>query len=363
MSARGTKNTHGTTTFVLRKLFLENATQKTFALVLAMVLFVFVREDPQAERAVDVPLIVKPPDDRVRVGPLIEKVRLTVAGKYRRLRQFSADEVEPLTIRLTGTETELVFEPELFSLPEGVRVKSVRPVAMAVQFEEKLIRQVPVQAVADGDPEPGFRLLGIDVEPKEVLVEGAASAVRRIRAAKTEPLNLSGRNRTTTVRVPLVAPPPHVNFVGPARFAVTLTIEERHGTRVLQGLAVHVRGVGLDVGDFEISQAAVDVTLSGPLRELDKLDPGKLIAYVDATDIDNRTRVLHNRNVKFTPPSGLQLVELKPNRISVARRRAPPRARPDASAGDQQPAAPAPPDAGVKDSAETAQDDKGKAER
>ena len=324
---------------MLRQIFLENLTQKVFAIALTTVLFVFVREDKTNTAAIDVRIIAGYPTDRVLVSDLPKQVRVMVEGSNRELRRVRTDDA--LTISLNGSETEFSFEPELFKLPERVRVRWVRPAAIAVRFEEKMVRQIPVKPQVDGTPEPGYRLVAVEVDPDEVEIEGPAGAVRDLDEVLTERIQLAGRNRSGVVRVLLAPLPQDVTVPGQATFAVTLTIQEQMGTRVLTGLPVQVRGVGLDVGDFEISQETIDVTLSGATWRLDALAPEELIAYVDATDIET-VHEMHNRDVKFTPPKGINVVEIKPKKIAVVRRR--PVARPpDAEPPDSSPVDAGPP--------------------
>jgi YbbR domain-containing protein len=306
---------------VLRKIFLENLTQKVFALALALVLFAIKREDKVALVTATVPVRVTHPPERVLVSPLVDKVRVTIEGKYSRLRELNVDEMPPLDINLSGNEREQIpFEPDDFKVPPGLKVRAIKPAAMLVSFEEKKSKRVPVEAQIEGEPVEGFRLTSVRVEPPEVEVEGAGSAVEAVMRMQTQRIDLSGRDQSATLRVPLAPSPPHLTVVGARELAVTLTIEEKLGTRVITARPVAVRGLAEGDAGWEVSPSTVDITLHGPVRLLQKLDGDSLAAYVDGKDVDVHKRGLQTPRVQFDPPEGLSLVELKPGRVTLVRR-------------------------------------------
>lgn len=308
---------------MLRKIFLENLTQKMFALALALVLFVIKREEKIALVTATVPVRVSHPEDRVLVSPPVEKVKVTIEGRYGKLRELDVDALPPLDINLTGNEQEqITFEPEDFKVPPGLRVRSIRPAAMLVQFEDRESKEVPVEPVLEGEPVEGYRLTSVEVEPPKVRVEGAASAVAAVTRVQTERISLSGRDQSTTLEARLAQTPEHIRVLGPDPpvYRVTLTIEEKLGTRVITARPVELRGLPPDHPGWEISPPTVDVTLHGPVRLLKKVDPESLVAYIDAADVDLRKRGLQTRRPRLDPPPGLTLVEIKPGRVTLVRR-------------------------------------------
>ncbi|MCK6569755.1 hypothetical protein L6V77_01445 [Myxococcota bacterium] len=305
---------------MLRGLVFDHLPQKAFALALAAALLVFVREDKTTQVTAAVRVRVGRPDDRVLVSPVVEKVTVTIEGKYGALRKLDLDSLAPLDINLSGTEGEQVaFEPEMFKLPPGMVVRTVRPAAMVVRFEPKSSRRVPVTVSTGGEPAVGFRLTSVSVEPPEVQIEGAESVVEALTKVETIPVELAGRSQTAQVEVPLRPAPAFVTLLGPVKYKVFLTIEERRGTRVVNDVPVTVAGATPGGPEWEVSPSLVDVTLHGPARLLDGLDIAQLSAVVDAKDLDRHRRMLHTRPVKVAPPDGLTLVEVKPTRVTLVR--------------------------------------------
>ncbi|MFN3198054.1 MAG: YbbR-like domain-containing protein [Bradymonadia bacterium] len=314
----------------------RNFTQKAVALALAVVLFVLVREDKTAVVNRSVRVRVAHPVERILVSPLVESITLTIEGKFSRLRDLEAQFPEFLDLNLTGFENEqLTFEREMFKLPRGLVIRSIRPPAMMVQFEAEVVARRPVRVNTEGEPARDFRVVQKTVEPDEVTVKGPASQVNAITEVQTETIKLSGRERSATLTARLARAPENVVFLGPQSYTVTLEIEERQGTRVLSGRPVVIRSLPADGGIYEVSPATVNITLHGPQRALARLDAEALEAYVDASDIDPKRRGLQERPIKFDLPNGLRLGGLSPSVAALARKDEPkpppPDAGPDAS--------------------------------
>jgi YbbR domain-containing protein len=305
---------------MMRGLLFDHLPQKAFALALATALLVFVREDKTTQVTAAVRVRVGRPDDRVLVSPIVEKVTVTIEGKYGALRKLDLDSLAPLDLNLTGAEgDQFAFEPEMFKLPPGMVVRTVRPAAMVVRFEAKAQRKVPVTVATSGEPALGFRLTSVTVEPPEVQVEGAASVVEGLSKVETMPVELAGRSQSAQVEIPLRPAPAFVTLLGPVKYRVALTIEEKRGTRVLNDVPVAVAGVPVAGPGWEVSPPTVDVTLHGPARLLDALSVAQLTASVDAHELERNRRLLHTRPVKVGTPEGLTLVEVKPAKVTLVR--------------------------------------------
>jgi YbbR domain-containing protein len=333
---------------MLRKLFLENLSQKAFALAMALVLFVVVHEDKVVVVTTNVPLQINHPSEMVLTSPRVNALRVSVQGTYGALRQLDLEQMDKWHVTLSGNEEEQhTFDPEAYNIPKGLRIVGIRPAVMLIDFEPKESRRVPVVASVEGEPADGYRLTGVDVEPKEVTVEGAASAVKAISEIQTQTILLAGRTQSSGLAVRLRSPPPNVIYAdAPAQFQVSLSIEEKQGTLAITGRPVVVRG-GDDGWIFEVSPPTVDVTLFGPQRLLTALDANTLVAYVDASNLDSGRRVLHTRPVQFEPAPGITVTEVKPARVTLARREKPP--EPVAEEGEQPDAsAPGPRDDGSR---------------
>ena len=232
---------------LLRRLLLavtENATIKLLSLGLAVVLFLLVRGDKEAVLGLSVPVIIQPDPDRVLVSDAIDKVRVTVRGRWSKLRGVTAEDMEPVRIDLAGKqEGEYFFEEKHISLPTGVRVVALRPPALPLRFEPRVYREVNVESVIVGKYHASFIMTDKLVEPAKVRVSGARSAVQSLERVRTVPVDVSQRRESTVLEVGLVSPGKHVEVDPPVpRVRVRLRFEPRVGERDLKAVPVKIVG-------------------------------------------------------------------------------------------------------------------------
>lgn len=320
---------------LLRRIFVENLVIKALALALAVTLVLVKREDQDTDITATARVRVTHPDSRVLVSPPVDKVRITVRGKYNRLRTFDADNVAAVDLNLSGFEEgQVTFDPELFKLPAGLQISSVRPAAMLVRFEPRVQRSVPVEVRLNGEPAPGYRVTQASVDPPTVMVEGAESVVKALDKVVTEPVSVADRNKTTRLSVQLEPPVAYAEYrEASKRFTVTFVIEEKRGTRLVEGVLVEVRDLPVDEPGFEVSPQGVAITVTGPAGRLDTLDTEAVIAYVSASGLGPGN--LHARSVQVEVPEGLQVADIEPTQVTLVRLPPPP--------------PPSPPDAGPAD--------------
>lgn len=311
-------------TAFLRRVFLENLVLKLLAFALAMTLVLVKREDQTTVVTASARVRVTHPEHRVLVSPLVDKVNITIEGKYSRLRKFEADNLSGVDVNLSGYEEgQVTFDPEFFKLPPDLKVADVRPAAMLVRFENRIQRTVPVVTQLEGEPQTGYRVAAVTVDPPMVTVEGAESVVKALKEVRTERISLVGRNQTTTLSVPLESAPAYASYRERGRrYEATVVIEEKRSSKVLSGVLVEVREVPVDVPGFEVSPAVVDVALDGPVTQLAELEAEELVAYVSAADLGPEN--LHTRAVQVEQIPGVTVADVKPNQVTLVRLPAPP---------------------------------------
>lgn len=311
-------------TALLRRIFLDNLVLKLLAFALAMTLVLVKREDQTTVVTASARVRVTHPENRVLVSPLVDKVNITIEGKYSRLRKFESDNLAGVDVNLSGYEEgQVTFDPEFFKLPPDLKVADVRPAAMLVKFENRVQRTVPVVPQLEGEPQTGYRVGQVTVEPVSVTVEGAESVVKALEQVRTERISLVGRNQTTTLSVPLESAPAYASYRERGRrYEATVVIEEKRSSKVISGVLVEVREVPVDVPGFEVSPAVVDVALDGPVTQLAELEAEEMVAYVSAADLGPEN--LHTRMVEVEPIAGLTVTDIKPNRVTLVRLPAPP---------------------------------------
>jgi YbbR domain-containing protein len=176
-------------------------------------------------------------------------------------------------------------------------------------------RNVVVKVVATGNVAPGYRVTNISVYPATVTV--FSSDPRLVDSlpgyVETASIDLTLARDDVDVRVPLVLPT-GVSVVGDQLVEVQVGVATIEGSLTFEGMRITI--IGLENGlQADISPEFVDVIVSGPLPELEKLTPLDIQIIIDLTD-ETVGKVNRTPRVEFTS-SEIRLESLLPSSIEV----------------------------------------------
>ena len=177
----------------MRKLLLENMGMKVAAVVMAITLWFFVTSRGQSEVLMDVPIELKNiPSGFESVRQGIKTVSVSIKGQERLLRNMKPAAVRvhvDLSKAKKGKGTYYINNEDV-KLPSTMTVTNISPSSVIVALEETVIRTAPVQAVVLGTPKRIF-VGSVEVNPREMTIEGARSEVSRIKSLRTEPVDIT----------------------------------------------------------------------------------------------------------------------------------------------------------------------------
>src|SRR5580658_1048507 len=181
-----------------RALFTENLNLKLVSFAFALVLYSLVHDAQDAQRVIDVGVTVRVPPDsanRILVSQSATKVRLTLRGSRAALDDIHTDDLGTLQVDAhAGTEKELNLDPEMVhALPPGVRVEEIDPPMIDLQWEDEIVRDVPVEVSVVGSPANGYVVKGVPTaDPRTVRVKGPKSEVLTLQHARAEAYDVTG---------------------------------------------------------------------------------------------------------------------------------------------------------------------------
>ena len=191
----------------------DNLLYKIVALLIACVLWAAAQGVTDVEQSFDIPVQVENvPDNLVVVEESAHEINLRVMGSRAALRQV-AKNMQHYAVSLEGAkpgEARLAVNKELISLPRGARIAARSPSTLVYELEPVSSKVVPVRADLTGDLPAGFKLTRVVLEPKEIAISGAKSAVRSVREAVTDRVDLSNLRESTTLESPVTLGYPHV---------------------------------------------------------------------------------------------------------------------------------------------------------
>jgi YbbR domain-containing protein len=208
----------------VRRAILRNLTLKIISVGLAVLLFVVVHSEKHSLVQGTVELSFSVPAGKLLSTKPPAVLRVGVTGPASRIQRFRFEDLGPLSVDLTGVQEGFFkFRESLFTLPVGLKVAHIRPEGFLLRFEPTVERQVSVRLRLEGQPAPGFRLLGRHVRPPRVTVSGPRSVVSSLAQLATVPMSLEGAvtSRTETVQLDL---PPHLAQARPGAVEVSLEI-------------------------------------------------------------------------------------------------------------------------------------------
>lgn len=191
----------------------RNLPYKVAALLVAGVLWASAQGIRSVEQSLDLPIFLEEvPEDVVVVGQSTTEVNLRIMGSRAAVRR-AGRLVTRYPISLAGVrpgEARFAVETNRLSLPRGARVTARSPSTVTVRLEPRARKRVRVRPNLVGEVPEGYRLVGVDVEPEEVVLEGSKRALRNLREVTTDQIELGSLSGSVEREVHLALRSPDV---------------------------------------------------------------------------------------------------------------------------------------------------------
>ncbi len=272
----------------LRVALTENMNLKLLSFVFALVLYSLVHGGQDARRSIVVDLEVSlPPEssDRVLVGSIPQSIRIFVRGSNQTIDNLRASSVS-VQIDFANKQPEHVqFEPQMVRLPEGVNVELEQfdPPSIDLHWEQRVVRDVPIQVSVVGTPADGFVVKGpLVAEPKSAKVRGPQSDVMVLQFIRVDAFDVRGLTEGTYPRNLAVERANPRLKIEPTSAVVTAEITREVSERVFQKLPVAITGIPKG----KSTPGDVDVRLVCPPDIVRSLRPEQIVPRVEVTSKD-----------------------------------------------------------------------------
>jgi hypothetical protein len=190
----------------MRKSFLENLGLKLAAVLLSVALWFFATSRGQSEISIDVPLVFRNiPSGLEMIDNNIKTISLNIKGQERPIKNIKLSDIGvyiDLSKAKKGKSIYYVTRDNI-KLPHGITVLNINPSSVKVIIEDTITKTVKVRPVIIGEPEKGYYVKSVEVAPQIVVIEGIRSQVRKFNTIKTESLDITGSNETSTQELKL----------------------------------------------------------------------------------------------------------------------------------------------------------------
>ena len=294
----------------LRWVLLHNAGVKLLSLVIAFGLWFFVNTgERDAEMNVQVPVELRNlPQNVMLVSPRVDYIDLVVSGPRTLLNRIDPQRIS-IALDLHGVRPgPAVFRVlgDTLDLPRGVTVVRMTPSEVTLEFATKMRKSVPVHVAFAGKPPANLRVTDTRVAPESVDAVGPAPEVGALKAAETDPIDLTDAPAGLLERdVPLDVPGEYLSFTATMAH-VQVRLEEPERTRTVAGVPIVVRNAGYQTA---LAPAKQQITVRGPQSAIDALELDHGAVYIDA---DGREPGSYQLTPAVDLPAGIELVKQEP---------------------------------------------------
>jgi YbbR domain-containing protein len=185
----------------IREYLLENWTLKATAILLALILWLFVRGEPGPERVVSVPLEVQVPSHMEITNERPTSIEVTMRGMAFSNMWFN-QALPSCIINLQNAEEGrhvVTLTPGNVRLPKGsgIEVLTVNPVRVTLVLERTISKEVPIAVPIRGEPFRGFEVYGKISKPATVIITGPRSRIESVNEVPTEAVSINGLKQPT----------------------------------------------------------------------------------------------------------------------------------------------------------------------
>lgn len=310
---------------LLSRLFIHNGYYKLLAAALVLILYSWINGERDSQLSVFTQVRMAVPKSLVLTSPPIDRVKITVQGRFSTLNKLNSESIEPVFVDLSAKSPKddiVRLTEDMIRLPPGLRVTSIQPSFIRITLKEKSTKTVPIRMRVVGEPPEGYIVGDTKISPTQVKISGPREAVDHVRVTLTEPIDLSDRKESFTERVELRHEDPIITDDLQVPVEVTVQIKTRSVERTIEEIPVMAVNTNLDTS---VTPSTVKITLKGPQKLLEQVKRDKLLAAVDMS-AEARQEGTYLKEVKIRNlPKDITLVTVHPTDFRVTTRRPAPR--------------------------------------
>ncbi len=300
-----------------RQIFVRNFYLKFIAIILTLALYIWVSEDRETVVAAHAPVQMVVPDDMMLVSEPLDRVTVTIRGRWSDIDRFDTGDMDPIRLDLSPADDETVVSitPDMIRVPPALRVTDVEPDNIYVELEPEITRTVPLEPQVSGSAADSYTVEDIRVRPETITIRGPQSRVEQIDEIQTERVDISGQTDSIEREVRPRIEDGLVTAELDEPIVVTVDIETEEITETLS--AIPVEGVNTRYRTT-VEPAEADVTVYGPQSTIEQLDLDLIRGEIDLTEEDERPPGAFSRGAEVVNlPSDVEFRRIHPERFRV----------------------------------------------
>lgn len=235
----------------------------------------------------------------------ISSVHSNQLNAYLNLNSITKNGEYNLPVKIQVADELMAFDP--------FEVK-VKPEHIKIRVENKDLKFIPVQASLVGEPEHGYEVTEVNIEPAYVEIVGPETIIENTDKLYTEMIDVSGlaKKEYYEVGYKTVNKLLTISYEGP--FEVNVLIEPQMMERTLENIQVNI--VSLKENFYlQDDILPVNVTLSGTVPVLENYSPGRRFVTLDCQKITEPGE--YDLPLVFNVPSYLKVMEVSQETVHV----------------------------------------------
>ncbi len=306
----------------IKNLFAENWNLKATALLLALILWLFVRGEPGPITVVDVPLEVRVPLSMEIVNERPPTVEVTMRGAAMSNTWFGSQPLPSCIIDLQGAaegEHVTTLTPENIKVPagSGIEVLQVNPARITLVLERTILKNARIVVPVLDEPPRGFEIYSKTSLPATIEITGPRSRIDSVEEISTEAISLSNRKESARFYLSLDFEDDSIRSSFTDKVQVDIQIGPPRKLFTIAPVRVFV-----DDDSFEITPNEISIQILAPIESGDEITADDFRAIVETEDLDvSNLPTQAAPRVEFTKQSDIIVAirNMEPSEITVDR--------------------------------------------
>jgi YbbR domain-containing protein len=207
----------------------KNTTIKVISLILAIILWVFVKSKSGGEVGLVVPLeFYRVPTSLIVTNVTDDAINVRITGSVIQLQGLPTREIRAridLSRARPGTNSFDIL-PDNFNISNTLDITQISPSSVKVDLDHVIEKMLHVKPVVQGKPARGYRVSKITVDPPFVNLQGAGGQLGGLKEVLTEEVDIADLKETVEVEVPLRIADLRLKKAVKRTVKVTIVVEE-----------------------------------------------------------------------------------------------------------------------------------------
>lgn len=300
------------------------------ATIVALAMWGFVSLSGSYEKMIELPVLVELPAGLTLTRPIPTSIRVVVRASGWSLLKTMIIEDASLVLRpvgrgvivdgVIGYSRQELLERLRVSLPDAEGV-NFDPDSLTLAFGAITSKRVPLVARASIHPRSGFQVIGAPwLDPDTVIIAGAGPLFESIDSWPTAPVSVTDVHGSLSQWANVSDSLHPLISIQPRRVELRADIQEI-GERAFSDVPLIDRVTLRDSSlRLELRPSRVEVLVRGGVRDLSRLDPTAIRAYVEVVEGVDTLGILEPR-LMLPPGVNVSIVRVTPERIRYVFRR------------------------------------------